>query len=179
MHDTNSGWRSAWRAQALVGLAAALLSVQPATAASLEVELAFESPRFGGTPPDTMGAVGPEEIVTFTNGGVVVFRKSDGMLLTEQSLGSFWSDAGVALTFDTFDPRVVYDAQSGRFFAVALNDRRGPNQILVAVSSSSDPAEPWTGFAVDSDSTDRSNAFSRGLVGEKKKPGIPCRMPGH
>jgi hypothetical protein len=37
---------------------------------------------------------------------------------------------------------------------VSLNDRRAPNQILVAVSSSSDPAQPWTGFAVDSDSTE-------------------------
>jgi hypothetical protein len=60
----------------------------------------------------------------------------------------------VANPFDTYDPRVLYDPQSERFLAVSLNGRLVSNQILVAVSSTADPTEPWTGFALDSDSTD-------------------------
>ena len=135
-------------------LIAGPLRGDPAGAGWLEVDLAFDATQFGGFPPDTMGAVGPDHVVTFLNGGVSVFRKSDGMLLSHRFLGAFWSDAGVGSTFDTYDPRVVYDPQSERFFAVSLNDRLVSNQILVAVSSSADPSEPWTGFALDSDTTD-------------------------
>jgi hypothetical protein len=118
-------------------------------AASLDVDLSFDATASVGFPPDTMGAVGPEHVVTFTNGGVEVFRKSDGMPLSQVFLEQFWSDAGVVNPFDTFDPRVVYDPQSERFLAVSLNGGLVSNQILVAVSSTSDPSQPWTGFAVD------------------------------
>jgi len=142
------------RLAAIAIIAIGVLGSGLALAASLNVDLSFDARASVGYPPDTMGAAGPEHVVTFTNGGASVFRKSDGMPLSHVFLGQFWSDAGVANPFDTFDPRVVYDPQSERFFAVSLNGRLVSNQILVAVSSTADPTEPWTGFALDSDSTD-------------------------
>lgn len=48
-----------------------------------------------------------------------------------------------------FDPRLIYDPVNKRFIFMFL-DGRGPDdsQIVIGVSSSTDPREPWTVFAV-------------------------------
>ena len=101
-----------------------------------------------------MGAVGPNHIVELLNGRYAVYNKS-GSLLQSSSLNQFWINAGVtpAGSF-AFDPRVIYDKHSGRWFAVAVDNGGGANNILVAVSGSSDPTAGWTGFAIDTDSND-------------------------
>lgn len=136
----------------LLALVALLATATPAGAASLEIALAFRGAG-GGYPPDTMGAVGPAHVLEVTNAGIHVHRKSDGEYVEGGSLSEFWSDAGVA-TYDTFDPRAIYDPASGRFFVVALNGRYTSNEILLAVSRSDDPTEGFDGWAFDSDSTD-------------------------
>lgn len=138
-------------------VAAGCLLPLGASAASLEVELAFVGAS-GAYPPDTMGAVGPDHVVEITNGGFAVHRKSDGAVVSAMALDQFWLAAGVAsaFTFDTYDPRIVYDPASERFFVVSLNGRWTSNEILVAVSASADPTQGFTGFALDSDSTDRT-----------------------
>ena len=146
--------RSGAARAAICIIAVGALCAGPTFAASLDVDLSFVASGFAGLPPDTMGAAGPAHVVTFTNGGVEIFRKSDGQSISHEFLGMFWFAAGVSNLSDTFDPRVVYDPGSGRFFAVSLEGRFTSNQILVAVSSSADPTQPWTGFALDSDSTD-------------------------
>ena len=141
------------RLLAALALAAAALVAAAAPAGQLALEVSFTR-QTGGFPPDTMGAVGPEHVVTLTNGGISVHRKSDGLLLDSAHLGAFWSDAGVSVSYP-FDPRILFDPASGRFFAVALDGgSQTPNEILVAVSNDSDPTAGWTGFALDSDATD-------------------------
>lgn len=106
----------------------------------------------GRTPPDTMGAVGEEQIVELINGRYSVYRKSDGVLLQTSSLNNFWTNAGVTPTGRfAFDPRVLYDPFSQRWFAAAVDNSGGDNNFLLAVSNSSDPTVGWTGFALDSD----------------------------
>ncbi len=101
------------------------------------------------TAPDSMGAVGPDEIVYLVNNRYAVFRKSDGAELASDTLRGFWSVAGVDLA-DSFDPRVRYDPASGRFFAVAIQyEPVLANHLVVAVSKSSDPREGWTAFSID------------------------------
>jgi hypothetical protein len=139
--------------RAMLLLLAALVPALGASAGTLELELAFEG-LGGGTPPDTMGAVGPDHVVEITNGGFAVYRKSDGATLAEASLKDFWLAAGVSSAFDTYDPRIVYDPPSDRFFVTGLNGRLVSNEILLAVSNGPDPTLGWTGFALDSDSTD-------------------------
>lgn len=108
----------------------------------------------GSIPPDTMGAAGPEHYVELLNGRYSVYRKRDGTRVQTSSLNSFWSSAGVAFTNSTFDPRVVYDHASRRWFAAAVDNARGPNGILLAVSDGADPTLGWQGLRVDSDPTD-------------------------
>ena len=107
-------------------------------------------------PPDTQGAVGVNSLVEMVNGAYATYNTS-GSRLQLTSLDSFWTNAGVALSGGTFDPRVVYDPFSQRYYAAALD--RGTtdpnntsttqnNHILLAVSNTSDPTAGWKGISI-------------------------------
>ena len=106
-------------------------------------------------PPDTMGAVGPAHVVELLNGRYAVYDRG-GKRLTPSTwtLNDFWTSAGAGWTGVTFDPRVVYDPDSGRWFAAAVDNPRLANNFLVAVSDGADPTAGWTGWALDSDVDD-------------------------
>jgi PEP-CTERM motif-containing protein len=109
----------------------------------------------GYIPPDTMGAVGTSYAMELINGRYAVYNKSTGATVTSSSLNAFWSTkVGLTYSGNSFDPRVVYDAAAGRFYAVAVHNGGGANNFLFAVSDSGDPSGSWTGFAIDSDSDD-------------------------
>ncbi|MFQ5731590.1 MAG: beta strand repeat-containing protein, partial [Planctomycetaceae bacterium] len=97
-------------------------------------------------PPDTMGAVGPSHIAELINGRFTVYDKNGTQLFTS-TLDAFWTAAGVTIPAgnSTFDPRILYDPQSGRWFAISIDSGAG-NRIYVAVSTSSDPTAGWSGF---------------------------------
>ncbi len=107
----------------------------------------------GFIPPDTTGAVGPDHIVTLINGRYRTFDKLDGAQLESRTLDQFWGDAGITPTNFSYDPRVQYDSEAQRWYAAALDNPRQNNRILFAVSDTADPTDGWTGFAVDSDSS--------------------------
>ncbi|MBU0637756.1 MAG: hypothetical protein KKB50_02740 [Planctomycetes bacterium] len=99
----------------------------------------------GWTPPDPHLAVGPDHVVVMTNGAIAFFQK-DGTLdfqdEIEDSYG-FWGSVGA--TGFVFDPEVIYDELSGRFFAMAA-EGYGPGNTsyaLVAVSDDSNPNGTW------------------------------------
>ena len=108
-------------------------------------------------PPDTMGAAGPNHLVSLLNSEFGVFNKSTGALIPNQqvSLQSFWESlgtkAGQPANFP-FDTKILYDQQSGRFIAVTLGGLSAPDSwVLIAVSSSSDPTGAWSKWAIDAD----------------------------
>jgi hypothetical protein len=123
----------------------------------------FDNPAiydFGWVPPDTMGAAGPNHIAAFDNEGFSVFMKSGDLANTCGATGSnvcrvnsrqFWTDA---LGFDPdptapsprtgrlADPRILYDPQSQRWFAVMITTFQNTNnQILIARSNTADPTQ--------------------------------------
>lgn len=103
----------------------------------------------GFIPPDTDGAVGPSHFVELINGRFRVYDKTDGSVVQSKTLDQFWTDAGANPVGGTFDPRIIYDHATNRWFAAALDRGLGggaANDLLVAVSSSSDPAGGWSGF---------------------------------
>src|SRR5512135_3671040 len=69
-------------------------------------------------PPDTMGAAGPNHLVSLLNSDFGVFNKTAGTVLKQISLQSFWgslgTEAGKPANFP-FDPKILYDQHSGRF----------------------------------------------------------------
>ena len=105
----------------------------------------------GFIPPDTMGAVGPNHIVELINGRYAAYDRT-GAFQEGSSLDQFWVNAGVnpAGNF-SFDPRIVYDQHSERWFATAVDNAGGANNYLVGVSNSSDPTAGWNAFQIDSD----------------------------
>ena len=63
-----------------------------------------------------------------------------GNLCWTDRLHSLQVDAAeVTFVGNTFDPRVIYDHASERWFAVAVDNAGQPNNILVAVSNSCPP----------------------------------------
>ncbi len=99
-------------------------------------------------PPDCTLAVGPDYVVATTNMKIGFFRKSDGALVFLRWLGNqesqgFFNPVG-ALNF-TFDPRCLYDRNTGRFIVMCAEEYSGPNRSLIdiAVSDDSDPNGVW------------------------------------
>ena len=115
-------------------------------------------------PPDTMGAVGPNHLVSLLNSDFGVFDKTTGAVLQKISLQSFWASLGTAAGEPAnfpYDPKVFYDPSSDRFFAVTLGGPNAPNSwILVAVSSTSDPTGAWSKWAIDADLDNNAQQFN-------------------
>lgn len=92
----------------------------------------------GAIPPDSMGAVGPSQVMVVVNGRLRVFSKA-GAMQFDTDLDTFFDS--VRGGFVTADPHVRYDRLSGRWFLVVIsadpNGTLAPNKLLVAVSSGS------------------------------------------
>ena len=98
-----------------------------------------------GTPPDTMGAAGPNQFVEFINGAFAIYTKS-GVRQSAISDRTFWLNAGISaatLAPGISDPRIIYDAGSGRWFATEITTASTANQILVGRSDTADPGSNW------------------------------------
>ena len=138
-----------------------LFLVEPAAGDAVSVESAssiglnFEGAYYGDVsyfyPPDTMGAVGEDHVVVLVNGQYSIYDKSDGSHIYSSSLDRFWINAGVSPQVYSFDPRIVYDASTERWFATSVDNKKAANRILVAVSNTSDPTDGWKGYAFDGD----------------------------
>lgn len=94
----------------------------------------------GAVPPDSMGGVGPTQVVVASNGRLKVFDKSGVLGPLNVADEDFWFS--VRNLDPVTDPRVRYDRLSGRWFLTIINiptdilgNPQGPNRILIAVSS--------------------------------------------
>jgi hypothetical protein len=94
----------------------------------------------GFEPPDVQVAAGPGYLVEMVNLGVRFWRIGNGPAeqLTTRRLESFFGTGADRLT----DPRVVYDTQTGRWWA-SISDLDATS-IHLAVSDTSDPTGHWT-----------------------------------
>lgn len=105
----------------------------------------------GWIPPDTMGAVGPNNLMETLNGQVQIMSRT-GSLAKSVTLLNFWSSVG-GLS-EVFDPRVLYDPYSDRWIASAgANPQSASAAILVGVSQTGDPAGAWNLYKVAADPT--------------------------
>ncbi len=111
----------------------------------------FDGPDFNanpcGTPPDTMGAVGPTQFIIAVNCKIVSYDKAtgagDGVLDTTPDV--FFNSVRNA---STSDPHIRYDRTSGRWFIVMIDVAFPNNRILLAVSSTATitAQTTWTFF---------------------------------
>jgi hypothetical protein len=85
-------------------------------------------------PPDSVGDVGPTQVLMHANGRVKVYDKLTGALGGLDVVDTtFWTSVrnGVGIS----DPRVEYDRLSGRWILTMINVSATLNRILIAVSS--------------------------------------------
>ncbi|MEU3778535.1 hypothetical protein AB0F11_36105 [Streptomyces sp. NPDC032472] len=124
-----------------------------AAPASAVVERLKTFPTLGNvdtiTPSDTNLAVGPTYIVQFVNTSGQFYDKAGNAVGSPFDLGAFFgfaADSGG-------DPRVHYDAGSGRFFASYEGILPNGDEVDVAVSDSSDPRGGWSVYNIGSNSS--------------------------
>jgi hypothetical protein len=99
-------------------------------------------------PPDTHGAVGVNHFVEITNHrGVGVFRKSDGALVKNTTLNSFFGYTARTI----FDPRIVYDRRWDRWvvFGVAFQESSTVQYVFLGVSRTPDPTGSYYLYKFD------------------------------
>lgn len=109
----------------------------------------------GSLPPDTSIGVGPEYVVEVVNTSIAFFRKSNGQRVFQTTMDSngFFAGTGIGPTPFAFDPRVVYDKEAGRFYAIILDvnfDVENPgSSVILAVSTTSNPLDDWHVYRMD------------------------------
>jgi len=104
------------------------------------------------TPPDPQLAVGPIAIVEMVNVAGRIYDRN-GATLQTFSLADFFR---VVSGHADFDPRIAYDAQSGRWFASLASFKDNPSgtdagRLYFAVSDSNDPGGTWNVYAISYD----------------------------
>ena len=95
----------------------------------------------GWIPPDGGLAAGPHEVVTAINETINTFTKG-GSLLTSETLDQLFKNFPQS---GPFDPHIVYDPNSHRFWLVAAaTDNKTDSYFYVAVSNDSDTQDGWS-----------------------------------
>ncbi len=95
-------------------------------------------------PPDTMGAVGLDKIMSFVNNNMVIQDKATGSVLSLVGITSFFSSTGAT---GVFDPRVLYDAYNNRWILAATSNAQTANSsVIIGVSNTPDPQGTFTLF---------------------------------
>jgi hypothetical protein len=115
----------------------------------------------GGTPPDTMGAAGPNQFVEFVNGAFAIYSKT-GVRQSLISDNTFWENAGISaatISAGLTDTRILYDVGSGRWFASEITLDTTGAQVLLARSDTSDPGGTWKAVHFASNTGSRSPDF--------------------
>jgi hypothetical protein len=96
-------------------------------------------------PPDTQIAAGPSDILVMTNSSGSIYAKN-GALIHRFDLTTFF---GLPTGYYFGDPRVLYDAGSGRWLASCTSfDGSFDSAVYLAVSATSDPNGTWQVFTV-------------------------------
>jgi hypothetical protein len=103
------------------------------------------------TPPDTTGAIGPEDYVEFVNEEVAAYaRASLAIVGSPVALSTF--TGGVAVC----DPQIKYDARSSRWFyaAIRCDGTKTKNTLYLGFSKTSNPTDfstavghGWCGYS--------------------------------
>lgn len=105
----------------------------------------------GWTPPDPHMAAGPNHLVGIVNGAIAFFHKNGTKFFQQPIEDSFGFWGSVGATGFVFDPEVLYDPVSGRFFAMAAEGYAPGNRsyVLIAVSDDSNPDGTWYKYRID------------------------------
>jgi hypothetical protein len=105
----------------------------------------------GWFPPDCTVAVGPEHVLAAVNASFAVYSKTGSVARAPQTFASWY--ASVITAAKIFDPKVIFDQHSNRWFllTVALPSDPAKNEsyFLLSVSQTADPLGLWWNYKLD------------------------------
>ena len=111
-------------------------------------------------PPDTQLAAGPANLVEADNSVLSVWTKAGSMVVSYDLNRFFTLPAG----YQASDPRILYDAESSRWFlSLVAFTSTANSQIYVAVSATSDPTASWNVYLL---------ASGTGVIGDQPMIGV-------
>jgi len=129
----------------------------PTPLASISASWEGISSDFLYEPPDPHGAAGPNGIIQVVNVRLAYWDKQGRAIWGPVPLDGFF--ASVGNKFFSFDPRALYDRQSGRFYIVLIEEDDATQQsfLNVAVSKTSHPvtrtASDWFFYRINNTRT--------------------------
>ncbi|MFL5800967.1 MAG: LamG-like jellyroll fold domain-containing protein [Roseiflexaceae bacterium] len=145
----------------------AAADVAPTAGQTIELLTEFRgSNTTNWTPPDTQMAAGPSRLIEMVNVEGKIFEKSGSQIGTAFDLRPFFDPTSASALPRVSDPKVLYDAESGRFFAsIFFFDKCDPrppptgngcttfynSEVYLAVSQTSDPGGAWWVYLIQSD----------------------------
>ena len=141
----------------------------------ISIVSSFPGPDYTGfIPPDPIAAAGPSEIVTMVNTDISVYDKLTASELYRQDLSGPDGFFGVVgATSNVFDPWVIFDAETDRFFAIAIEvaNLQSEGNLYLAVSTDATPttANDWHKYKLDF----THDATSTGLGTDAHFPDYP------
>ena len=97
--------------------------------------LGADSTVSGFVPPDSMGAVGPTQVVVYVNGRIRVFDKQGNLGGLNMTDNTFWSGTLPTPSTQPTDPGVEYDRLAQRWIISAIDVENKNNRVMLAVSS--------------------------------------------
>lgn len=101
-------------------------------------------------PPDDQVAVGPNHVMEMVNSEAAIWSKT-GVLVVTLDLYQFYA---VPNAYFFSDPRVLYDAISGRWFASGLAfNLQNDSEVFLAISATTDPSGIWMVYTVSANTS--------------------------
>jgi len=104
-------------------------------------------------PPDTQGAVGPNNLMVALNGEIRIQDRL-GNELSHVSLNGFWASiyqANINAGDYAYDPKLRYDPYNQRWMiTVCTGANLANSRVLIGVSQTSDPTQNWNLYAIPS-----------------------------
>lgn len=101
-------------------------------------------------PADAQLAAGPTDLVEMVNDAGAIYDKTGALIVSFDLRSLFLAPVNYTIT----SPHLIFDQQSGRWFATVLAfDSLDDSQVYTAVSSSSDPTQPWTVYTVQANAS--------------------------
>ncbi len=116
-------------------------------------------------PPDTDGAVGPNNVVVAEN-QLLRFQTRTGTVISTTTVNALFG--ALAQPNGISDPRLRYDPYAGRWMLAAItNVNTSQAAVLIGVSQTSDPTGTWNTYSVAADPTGQTWAEFPGIGFDK------------
>ncbi|MBX3120143.1 MAG: hypothetical protein KF784_13840 [Fimbriimonadaceae bacterium] len=113
----------------------------------------------GWVPADPHIAVGKTHVVQVVNSDIAFFTKTGTKVFQQRMDGASGFFGSVGASSFVFDPKAIYDANTDRYFVVALDKTADDSNLLIAVSDDDNPVGNWFKYKINCKLTVGADTF--------------------